>query len=409
MDAQTFFDKRLIPDQSIAQILAYCAGEFKPHAYVIPYGARDIAIKPYGVLIDFSYFATTMNMPKEIVLEKLQRLVVLERADVEFQENYALIYFDDKFVPRKWSVEAFDPTKNLKKISWEGWKQNDTAMFLIEQSMKYQEMAKTVFKDFALIVRDRTIDEINLNDYERYKKLLLDRKASNTTVNNYMRCLRASLKRAVRSRYILEDPFGGVKPMKQERRAPLVIGKVAFAELLEQIDAKWMKYLVRMAISTGMRRGEIINLRWKNVDELNSVIHIVESEDFKPKFNKSRDIPMNKGIRLLLEEIKIYQRDNEIESEYVFTDERGKRLLGNRVTKLFKEECRMYFGDDTKFHFHILRKTFATKLREGGVARNTIKALLGHASERTTSKYIGCSPEENEEAMENPILEEYIQ
>ena len=141
-------------------------------------------------------------------------------------------------------------------------------------------------------------------------------------------------------------------------------------------EREYLQPLVTVAIYAGPRRGELLKLRWANVDfDLNTIT-------FKEtKTNKDRSVPMEPIVRTALLEL----REKAGDAEYVFVNpDTGTRYTD--VKKSFSAACRT--AGITDFRFHDLRHTFGTRLADAGVDVVKIKELMGHASIVTTMRYI---------------------
>jgi len=134
------------------------------------------------------------------------------------------------------------------------------------------------------------------------------------------------------------------------------------------------------ALNTGMRKSEILNLKWKDIqgDEIT----------IKGKGDKIRIIPLN-AIAL-----KIIQK-NAHRNEYVFNIlNRHQPDLMRRTVNQIKKQT----GID--FHFHLLRHYFTTKLVEKGVDFVTISGLLGHSKTMTSLLYSHTNGEKKKRAVD---------
>jgi len=130
---------------------------------------------------------------------------------------------------------------------------------------------------------------------------------------------------------------------------------------------------VETALLTGMRRGELLSLKWDQIR--NGFIYLTEN-----KSGKARQIPINERLAGVLREVR---RGNQLKSPYVFCDSQGKRFW--EVKRSFASACRRA-GIDV-FHFHDLRHTFASQLVMNGVNLKAVQELLGHADIKMTMRY----------------------
>ena len=161
--------------------------------------------------------------------------------------------------------------------------------------------------------------------------------------------------------------------------------------LLIAIEKPWLAQIVRFAVCTGLRRKELINLRWRFVDLSPSEAWVTVQgyADFETKSGHGRRIPLVAEARRVLEER--YVEGYSLE-EFVFTDDQGKRLLEGRVTKAFKKAVRLA-GLDDRLHFHSLRHTCASWLVMHGQSLLFVAGVLGHSSTQVTQKYAHLAPE----------------
>jgi len=160
-------------------------------------------------------------------------------------------------------------------------------------------------------------------------------------------------------------------------------------------DREYLRPLVTVAIYAGPRRGELLKLRWSNVDFALNTINFKET-----KTNRDRSVPMEPIVQEALVEL----REQAGDAEYVFTNpDTGTRYTD--IKKSFSAACRE--AGITNFTFHDLRHTFGTRLADAGVDVVKIKELMGHASIVTTMRYIHATDQGKRGAI--IVLSEYRQ
>ena len=132
--------------------------------------------------------------------------------------------------------------------------------------------------------------------------------------------------------------------------------------------------ITRLLALTGCRRGEIISLRWSEVDFDNSCLRLVDSKE------GASTRPIGLPVVEFLED-----RRESISGEYVFPGVRGAEAFGG-----FPNQWNRIFGSSEipDFTAHILRHSFASMANDLGFTESTIAALVGHATGSITSKYI---------------------
>lgn len=141
-----------------------------------------------------------------------------------------------------------------------------------------------------------------------------------------------------------------------------------------------------MALYTGMRRGEIFNLKWFDVDFNRGLIQIRES-----KSGKKRVVPINVTIKMLLDDLKP-------KSEYVFPSPKTGGKLDN-IKRSFRRAVTEAGIED--FRFHDLRHTAATRMADAGADTFTLMKILGHSDIRMTARYAHATDAALRRAVEN--------
>lgn len=138
-----------------------------------------------------------------------------------------------------------------------------------------------------------------------------------------------------------------------------------------------LKLLIIMALTTGMRKSEMLNLTWQNIDFTARLIHIEESKN-----GERRSVPINSTLFNMLE-----------------PKESGKKVFNLKyIDYKFKQILKK--SNIINFRFHDLRHTFASWLAIKGVSIYTIKELLGHKSIQMTQRYAHLSPDIRYQAVE---------
>jgi integrase len=151
--------------------------------------------------------------------------------------------------------------------------------------------------------------------------------------------------------------------------------------------------IILVAAFTGMRRGEVISLRWREVDFVASSVHICESVgagvDSTPKSRRSRTVTMAPQVAQVL--ARLAPLDAKHSPELVFPGTfAGRKLDADALSKRFIA-IRDHAGL-RPLTFHDLRHTFASLLARAGESATLIQAEAGHASLRTTERYMHHRP-----------------
>lgn len=236
------------------------------------------------------------------------------------------------------------------------------------------------FDAFDRICGNRWLTAYTLKDVEEFKSKRLE-ECSPTTINMQFRALRSAFNLAIRWQMLADNPFSKSSQLKAPEQPPIYLTKDEFKRLLRVVEEDVLKEVFLFAALTGMRSGEISNLRWSEIDFQHRQITIKNSEHFKTKTGKNRCVPMNELVVSMLSRKELAQRF----CEYVF-QLKGQQLQQGFLSKGFKKYVRLV-GLNDKIHFHSLRHTFATWLVQDGVSIYEVQKLLGHSSVKVTEVY----------------------
>ena len=235
------------------------------------------------------------------------------------------------------------------------------------------------------------LEDISPRDIEGYKSERAGEVSPNT-VNHELRMFRAFLHKLVDWKLIHESPCTSVKDIRVVDQTRAFLSSEELSRILEKLKDSFLHDVVLFAAMTGMRRGEIVNLSWNDVDMERKLIVVRSSSSYQTKSGKIRTIPMNSTVLGLL-------ACRSHSAEYVFTGKRGEKLNGNFVRGKLKaavKDC----GLDPRLHFHSLRHTFASLLVQRGISLYHVQKLLGHSSPRVTEIYAHLGGSELMESVE---------
>jgi len=231
---------------------------------------------------------------------------------------------------------------------------------------------------------------------ERYQsKYLRTRKPA--TANRMLACLKHMLTKAVDWNMANEETLKRVRKVKflKENNKRLRFLNADECKRLIWCCPKHLKPIVITAVNTGMRRGEILSLKWEQIDLRHGYISLVDT-----KSGEGREVSINDTLGEMFEEMP-----HSIESVYVFTDEKGNPYKS--VKRSFNTALRK--AEIYDFRFHDLRHTFASHLVMAGVDLTSVKELLGHKDIKMTLRYSHLAPEHKSKAVKvlDAVLKSY--
>lgn len=172
---------------------------------------------------------------------------------------------------------------------------------------------------------------------------------------------------------------------------PALSGEEIEARACEDVqDAE----LVRVAAYAGLRRGELVALRWRDVDFAGRKIIVRRSlsgdtELRSTKSRRPREVPLPDQAAAALDRLS-RRREFTAPDDYVFANRLGRRLDPSALRRRF-ERARDAAGLEP-LRFHDLRHTYGSLLVAGGIDLASVKAAMGHARISTTERYLHARP-----------------
>jgi integrase len=248
---------------------------------------------------------------------------------------------------------------------------------------------------------DIQLQKLQAIDIQRYYKYLLDtKKLSPNTVHKHHANIRKALDYALKHQFVYRNIADAVTLPKKRKFKGTAYNKEQLNNLLTLVKGTKIELPVLLAAFLGLRREEILGLRWNSVDLENRIIYINEVRVRagknvvikQPKTEKSqRSLYIPDEIFTLLLEIKQKQEkykkilgkdyDNQ---GYLYTHDDGKPYRINSVSDQFKRFLEK--NNLLRIRLHDLRHTFASILYNEGVDLKSISEALGHSDLGTTNK-----------------------
>lgn len=236
------------------------------------------------------------------------------------------------------------------------------------------------------------------------------------SVHGVHRALRAALNRAVRRRLLTYNPLSGVDPIRVEEAERVILTVDEAFKLLDVAEeiGKYSLYLA--ALTTGMRQGELLGLRWQDINFNQRTIQVRQqlayaySEDgpiFAPPKTKRSTGRLILICEPLYEALQEYwereqadrlrpERTRDYDLVWHIAD--GGPIGSRNLHRQFK--ALLQRAGCPNVRFHDLRHTSASLLLALGVDLSTVKEILGHASITTTTGYTHLNIESQRIAAE---------
>ncbi len=266
----------------------------------------------------------------------------------------------DRYIINELPERKSDKKKFEMQLNW--WKSNLGAYLL-------SDITPSLLAKF----RDKLANEPSPRT--KTKKV----KRSNATINRYMASLSIVLTKATREwEWIEENPMFKVTKKKEARGRIRFLSDEERANLLKECEnaSNPLIYLiVVVALSTGARYSEIINLKWDNVDFKKRMFYFMDTKN-----GENRAVPISsKAHDLLLEHSKV----RKLNSKLVFPRADGKKTTDIRWH--WEEAIKRAKLED--FRFHDLRHSAASNLAMSGASLLEIAEVLGHKTMSMVKRY----------------------
>ncbi len=321
---------------------------------------------------------------------------------VEIGEKQEQVYLFEKGWEKKDAENAMNEFKYKASKNLVVKPQNFSLQQLLEQwyaDFVEHNLALRTRRSYAEVMRLHVIPvlgsiklrSLTASEIQAYYTKMLRSGLSSTTVLYHHRVLKMALKYAVQLQYMSTNPAESVKPPRKNKTNIQVLSDVQVKLLLQEVIGKPVFLPVYIALTTGMRRGEVCGLQLDDID--------LDNEKFTVRYcyqlaagelklwplktdGSRRSIPMLPGTKKVLQNYFDQRNINKEacpgykESTFLCIWPDGHPLDPDYVYKSFKKACKKL--NFPEFRFHDLRHTHATMLLRQGVHPKIVSERLGH-------------------------------
>ncbi len=248
---------------------------------------------------------------------------------------------------------------------------------------------KTIEKYFGT---DTLLDKIKYVGLETYRNKLKTKLTKHgklreaSSINSEMSALHQLFRKAVEWEMIERNPFDKGKPLwlKLNNKRKRFLSEDEIGRLLES-SRGCARDIIEMATNTGMRRKEILTLKWNQIRD--GFIYLSRT-----KTDEAREIPVNDDLAELIKNLKNRKTQN---IEYIFCSRNGNPYHNiNNSFRIALRKARI-----TDFKFHDLRHTFASHFIMRGGSLRELQVLLGHKDPKMTMRYAHLSTEHQQKTI----------
>ena len=236
------------------------------------------------------------------------------------------------------------------------------------------------------------------------KRFQGEKRLSPTTVRHEHDLLRAALRDAVRQGILIRNPADMVSPPRRDRQEQKVLGPEEAARLLEVLTGHRLQAMIYLALTTGMRKGELIGLRWADVFLDENRMEVRVQRQYRPHEGiterELKEHRVTRPIELTEEEVSVLRAHRARQAEerlgvgevwrdhgLVFPSETGTPLQPRNVQRFL--DAALERAGLSHIRFHDLRHTAGTLLMRHDGRVNVAQQRLGHAKASTTIDLYG--------------------
>ncbi len=318
------------------------------------------------------------------------------RSMMDDLENHTYIR-DNKYTVASWVTEWFSLyLQDLSPTTLTGYK------YQIDNYITNQPIGRIYLQDLTSSDVQRWINSLQQNSPVSNKPM------SSKTIKNIYNNLHAAIEKAMLLDLVKKNVCNAVALPKIEKHEVEVYDESEIQALINASKGTDMELIIALSVSLGLRRGELIGLKWKNIDFNNKVIHIKENVvEVRKEQNPDRIITKSpksrSGIRsipisdILCDRIKFAHTEYLINQamygkgftndDYVICQPDGKPYKPASLSKKFSK----FLNEHNLRHIrlHDVRHTNATLMLMNGTPPKVAQARLGHSDYSTTMNIYG--------------------
>lgn len=350
---------------------------------------------------------------KDPYTEKLKKISIVLDSNTRQTQNKAMRLLS-QMIDERLSVKHYDYLTFGQLVA--EWKESHAKTVKARTMHVYKNPIKRIQR---FISSDVLVKNIDVKLLQSFVDSLKNDYATNT-INLTLQPLNLMLEYAVRLNYIDSNPFKRVVVPKRKKTSKKELEeKYMESQKFKDIISEMRKYEASTHVAnfteviylTGMRPGELLALRWSDIDFETKKIRIQHTLDYSVNGHahaqlgtaktdgseRTIDAP-DRVIDIFVEELN-YQKLNNLENDFVFVSRNGNHLSINTINRRIKKASKNLYGFQVTCH--IFRHAHVTLLAELGIPLKAIMDRVGHSDVNTTIKIYTHTTEK----MEKEILQ----
>jgi len=309
---------------------------------------------------------------------------------------------------KKYGIESFTSRHTVGDLMTE-WLESRKNSLRSNTFSRYEELIRLhVLPEIASI----KISKLQPRHLERLYNTKLDSGLSATTVGHIHARIHTALNQAMKRGLIFRNVASLVSPPKRQPREMKTLSQSESRKLLKAAKNEKLEALFTLALTSGLRRGELLALSWNNIDLDSNTLKVSSTLLQDGTFAPPKSLKSRRTVFLCTLAIDSLKRRRLIQIEdrlaagskwnnarnLIFTGQTGKPLTGSQVRRTFNKLLKQ--AEVNPITFHELRHSTATLLLSLNVQHGIVKDVLGHANIGITmDTYTHSVPSLQQEAM----------
>lgn len=245
---------------------------------------------------------------------------------------------------------------------------------------KTNKNIECVFDKTLQLLDDRYMDNYTAECFDSFFTDLLNSGLSKYTVKNYRSSLRAGYQQALRWDYVQSNIIDKTRLIKPDEPDIIPFTRDEFCKLLSVINNPLHYDIIVFTLYTGLRVGDIVNIKIKDIMLDKKIIRITSGSEHRPKNQKTNYVEIADVIMPIIQNALMSNQN------YLFEKLNHYKYSSHTISNVFKRYV-FKAGINPALNHKSLRKTFASWLVNEGVPVEEISKLLHHSSPAVTRKH----------------------
>ena len=307
---------------------------------------------------------------------------VRRRISLQTENKQVALLKYQEFIRRRNAVKERFPIN----ITWQAFKDKLLYHMSVERSRNTVTHTKLAIRYLEEIKKPRYLQDVTPELVQKFKEHLLTKEIGKNHINRLVQCIKTAMRIGEKWKYVPKQDWALVSELKVPRGRVVFHTPEEIDKLLKACPTDTWRLVVLLGADAGLRRGEIMNLRWADVDFANNQLYIAPN-----KTEYYRFVPMTESLRSAIERAKIG-------AESVFVVHFGRPRNIDSLTPYYQKIAKAAGVDS---FLHKLSHTFASQLVQNGVELYTVCKLLGHRTIQMTEIYENLAPAHLHKAVMN--------